>query len=404
MKKIWILFVLILLPFRVWALELTDLHSQTVLLYDLDNEEIIYEKNSNAEVNIASLTKIMTTIVAIENISNLDEKVTITSDILKEIPKDASVAGLKNNDEVTYLDLLYASILPSGADATTALAHYIAGSSENFVNLMNEKASELGLTNTHFVNVTGYDAANHHSTAQEVLKILLYSLKNDLFSTIYKTKEYTLSNGLVIKTTLDYYNPSGMYDLSKIIGSKTGYTDDAGLCMASMIEIEGKKFILITLGASKDAISPDNVEDAVTVMSYIQHNYKNVILFKKGATLLELPVKYANISSYKVKAKDDITYFTNNYTDTNIKYTFDGVDNLSYNNKKGDKIGTINITYQNETFSQDVYLDTDIKMSVIKYLLTSPICIIIYTSLIALVGFMVMILKKKRRKHYRRHA
>lgn len=404
MKKIGILFILLLLPFRVWAVELTDLLSPTVLLYDPGKEEIMYEKGSDNVINIASLTKIMTTIVAIENIPNLDDKVLITDSMLAEIPSDASVAGLKVGDEVSYLDLLYASILPSGADATTALAHSIAGSTEGFVNLMNEKAQSLGLENTHFANVTGYDIDNHHSTAKEVLKILLYSLKNDLFNKIYRTKEYTLSNGLVVKTTLDYYNPSGMYDLSKIVGSKTGYTDDAGLCMSSIINIDGKELILITLGAQRDLTSPDNIDDALSVISYLNHNYKNVVLFEKGATFLELPVKYSNINTYEVKASEDITYFTDDYDNTNIKYHFDGVDNLSFKNKKGDKIGTINITYQGQEFSQDVFLDTDIKISLGKYLFTSPICIIIYSAIVILLSLGIFGLKKHKRKHHYKHA
>lgn len=402
MKKIWILFILMLFPFRVWAIELNNLLSPTVLLYDPDKEEIMYEKGSDNVVNIASLTKIMTTIVAIENISNLDDKVLITDSMLAEIPSDASVAGLKVGDEVSYLDLLYASILPSGADATTALAHSIAGSTEGFVNLMNEKAQSLGLENTHFANVTGYDIDNHHSTAKEVLKILLYSLDNDLFNKIYRTKEYTLSNGLVVKTTLDYYNPGGMYDLSKIVGSKTGYTDDAGLCMSSIINFEGKELILITLGAKRDLISPDNIDDALSVISYLNQNYKNVVLFEKDATFLELPVKYSNINTYEVKASEDITYFTDDYDDTSIKYHFDGVDSLSFKNKKGDKIGTINITYQGETFSQDVYLDSDIKMSLAKYIFTGPICIIIYSALVILLILGIFALRK--RKHHHKHV
>ncbi len=401
MKKIWILFVLMFLPFRVWAIELNNLLSPTVLLYDPGKEEIMYEKGSDDVINIASLTKIMTTIVAIENIPKLDDKVLITDSMLAEIPSDASVAGLKVGDEVSYLDLLYASILPSGADATTALAYSIAGSTEGFVNLMNEKAQSLGLENTHFANVTGYDIDNHHSTAKEILKILLYALDNDLFNTIYRTKEYTLSNGLVVKTTLDYYNPSGMYDLSKIVGSKTGYTDNAGLCMASIIDIDGKGLILITLGAKRDLTSPDNIDDALSVISYINQNYKNVVLFEKGAAFLELPVKYSNINTYEVKASEDITYFTDDYDNTNIKYHFDGVDDLSFKNKKGDKIGTVNITYQGETFKEDVYLDSDIKISIVKYLFTSPICIIIYSAIVILLILGVYALKK--RKHHHKH-
>ena len=169
-------FILLLVPINVFALSLPDLYSNNVLIYDLENNEVLLEKNSNEKVSIASLTKIMTTITAIENISDVNEEITLTSKMINSVPWYASKAGLKVGDVVTYKDLLYASIIPSGADATYSLALSISGSVEDFVSKMNELASKLELKNTHFVNVTGLDEEGHYSSANDILIMLKYAL------------------------------------------------------------------------------------------------------------------------------------------------------------------------------------------------------------------------------------
>ena len=346
MKKIFYLLFLILLPISVSAINLPKLHSPKAVLYDLEDKEIIYDLNGSDVTSIASLTKIMTTIVAIENITNLDEKITITREMLSEVPYDASIAGLKVNDKVTYEDLLYAVMLPSGADAAVALGTSISGSTKEFVNLMNEKVKELGLNNTHFKNVTGYDIDNHYSTAEEVLDILIYALDNDLFSKIYKTNTYTLSNGLKIESTLNKYNRTTRLDLSNITGSKTGFTGDAGLCMASLIEIQDKNFILITLNADYKNNNSYHLQDAVTVINYLKDNYENKTIYKKGDILLSIPVKNSLIDNYDIICGEDIEKYI--YKDIDIssfRFEYEGLNELSYKNKKGEKIG--NIKYYN---------------------------------------------------------
>ena len=139
MKKLLFL-LLLLMPLNIYALEYPEINSKKAIVYDITDDKILYEKNSNEQTNIASLTKIMTTITAIEKIEDLNEEVIITKEILDTVSKKASIAGLKENDKVTYEDLLYASMLPSGADATNALAISLCGSIENFVKDMNAKA------------------------------------------------------------------------------------------------------------------------------------------------------------------------------------------------------------------------------------------------------------------------
>ena len=157
-----------------------NIHSKNAILYNLDENTILYEKASQEKVSIASMTKIMTAIVAMEHINDLDEKITLTNEDFYGLEEaNASVAGFEVGQRVTYRDLLYGLLLPSGADAAQALTRNVAGGRVNFINLMNEKAMDLGLKNTHFVNETGLDEEEHYSTVEEVAIIFQYALRNE---------------------------------------------------------------------------------------------------------------------------------------------------------------------------------------------------------------------------------
>ena len=157
-KTIKLLIILILLiPLNIKAIEL-DISSKNAILYNIDNNEILYEKNSNDKVQIASLTKIMTALVSIENIEDLDKQIIINNSDFKNVQKyNLVTAGFTVGEVVTYKDLLYGLLLPSGADAAKALARNIAGSEEEFIILMNKKVQDLNLKNTNFSNVIGLD-------------------------------------------------------------------------------------------------------------------------------------------------------------------------------------------------------------------------------------------------------
>ena len=249
------------------------INSKYLEIYDLTDNKILYEIDSNKEVPIASLTKIATIITAIENIEDVDEEVVITQEIINTLDDDVSIAGLKVGDRVTYRDLLYASMVPSGADAVHAIAILKFGSLDNLLEMTNELVVRIGLSNTHFTNLIGLTESNHYSTADEVRKLLVYALDNPLFKEIYSTKKYRLSNGLKIKSTLYKYNMSNK-DIKKIIGSKTGYTSAAGYCMAALTSINGHEIIIITLGAGRNGKKFYNVIDTIAIIDYLSENKK----------------------------------------------------------------------------------------------------------------------------------
>ena len=396
-KTILFFLILFICPIMVYSLEYPELNSKMVEVYDLTDQKVLYEIDSKEIASIASLTKIATTITAIETISNLEEEVTITRGILNTVQWDASKAGLKVGDQVTYQDLLYAAMLPSGADATNALAILSSGSIENFVSKMNELATKLELENTHFVNVTGLDAEGHYSTADDVRKLLAYALKNELFRTIYTTREYTLTNGLLVQSTLAKY--SG--DTSVILGSKTGYTGDAGYCLSTLSKIHSHEFLVIVLNAEHKNNQYYHIVDSVNLIRFLLEHYQDQLLIAKGELIKTIPVKFSKVDNYELFAEKDITlYLPDDYDKEKIKVEYNGSDSLSFRNKIGDGIGTITYYYdQNKIYEQSIILKKKLPISISKILQEYFYFVVIIPVLILL---LIIIMIRKRKKKNKR--
>lgn len=239
-----------------------ELYSKNVIMINATKDQICCEKNSLDIVPIASLTKIMTTLVAIETLNSLDEQFTFTSEIVRKMDEEhASVADFAVGECVSARDMLYGIMLPSGGDAALGIACLISGSEENYVSLMNTRAEEAGLRNTHFSNVTGLDGKDNYSTAADIAVLMCEALENDEFRNIASTEEYLTAatpqhpDGILLKSTLS--GTLSDYSLSDIVsGGKTGFTPDAGQCLASFANFAGDDYILVTLGAGEGTNSP----------------------------------------------------------------------------------------------------------------------------------------------------
>lgn len=240
-----------------------DISSECVLLIDLSENRVICEKNSTERVRIASLTKIMTAIVALENLDDYDETYTFDRDIIEYLTSENSaVAGFEAGEEVKAIDLLYAAMLPSGGDGAMGIAALVGGSQEEFVEMMNEKATSLGMSRTHFTNATGFDDDDNYSCAYDVSLMFEYALKNEKFREMIATEKYITSptnehpDGLTFVSTVYRGFESNDIEFEGLQGGKTGYTGDAGLCLATFAELEGSEYILITLGAGDGSNYP----------------------------------------------------------------------------------------------------------------------------------------------------
>lgn len=232
------------------------LYSVHALLWRVKTGEALLDKGSGERIYPASMTKIMTAIVALEQISDLQTKIRLSESMFDELYlAEASMAGFSPGEEVSALDLLYGVMLPSGAECCTGLAEYVAGSEEAFAELMNQKAAELGMSGTHFVNASGLHDAEHYSTAADLVKLLSYALQNETFreiasSAVHSTEATELHpDGITFYSTLFGGMTEEIRDSGLIAGGKTGYTEEAGLCLASFAEINGETFILVTAGA-----------------------------------------------------------------------------------------------------------------------------------------------------------
>lgn len=374
MKKYFmVLFMLSVWLFGISSVKAVELNidSKNAILYNLDENTILYEKASKEKISIASMTKIMTAIVALEHISNLEETTILTSaDFYGLKEANASVAGFKIGQKVTYRDLLYGLLLPSGAEAAQALTRIVSGNKEKFVRLMNEKATALGLKNTHFMNETGLDETGHYSTVEEVAIFFQYALKNDEFKKMITASSYTISDKtLTLYSTIEKNKVRYGLNMNYLEGGKTGTTFDAGLCLASIAFSNDTHYMLVTARAPYNE-GPKNMYDARTIYGYFIQNYGNKIIIEKGQTILTLNTKYTNEEEISFKAKETITkYLTNDFNQDDLEYIYQGEKIITSKIKSGTKLGTVTIKYQGEIFyEQDIILDQKVAFSLAKFL------------------------------------
>ena len=361
-KYVLSVLILFFISFKVYALDL-DLQSNNAILYHDNN--VIYEQNSDEKIQIASLTKIMTAIVTLDKIDNLDDKVVIkNSDLAGLAEENLVTAGFRAGDTVTYRDLLYGLLLPSGADAAKALSRLVGGTEEEFINLMNDKAKELKLKNTHFTNPIGMDNENNYSTVSDVYTMFNYALKNNDFKEIITSKNYTSTNGLT------FYSSVLKSNNKYILGGKKGTTDGAGLCLASLADINGEKIILITAGAPYDKKGAHHLEDADYVYNYMAENYDHYNVVSKGDKILSLDTVYAQNDKANFYADKDIEAFLpNNYDKDKIAYQYQGIKEVTTTQEKGEKLGTLSIYYDTDLIGKiDILLEEKQEFSIMKYL------------------------------------
>ena len=388
MKKIYAIILTFFISISFVYAEEFDVSSKNIILYNLNDNTVLYNINEDEKVSIASLTKIMTSIVAIENINDLNEFVVIKNKDFEGL-NGYSKAGFKVNDKVTYLDLLYGILLPSGADAVNAIINNTLGY-DSFINQMNELAKKIGMNNTSFSNPVGMDDENNYSSAKDVSILLSYALKNDTFKKIFTTKSYTTTNGIKLLRTLDVYK-NGL-NTDEILGAKTGFTLEAGRCLASTANLNNVDYMLIVLG-SNPLNASSAIKDSLTIYDYYKDNYSYQKVLSKETEIKRLPIEKSKEKEYIIYGNDDIEMYLKNNAD--ITYEFDGVEKVKYNTKKGALLGKINIYNGNNLLtSLDVHLDKNIKYN--------PSIIIIIVIIILLYMFWKIVKKLLKRMRIKR--
>lgn len=250
--------------------DLQTLDSPYAVMIDSASGAVIGSKRGEEVIYPASMTKVMTVLMAIEQIKDLDQTIQMSYDYYDALyAADASRAGFEPGEDAVIRDLLYGALLPSGAECCMELTLQAAGSETAFVELMNQKVQELGLTQTHFTNCTGLHDENQYTTPHEMALILKAALKNKTFREVFTTPSYTVKatsvhpDGFTFQSTMFKNMQSPIVIGGEIKGGKTGYTQAAGHCLASMAEIEGREYIQVTAGwAENPRIAQYHVNDA----------------------------------------------------------------------------------------------------------------------------------------------
>ena len=396
---------------------LPDLYSEYVYLEDADTGQVLIDTRSEEQMYPASMTKLMTGIVAIEHISDLSETYTITNEIMSGlIEASANRAGFLAGDSPTLEDLLYGTLLPSGAECARALAFYVSGSEEAFVDLMNEKAQELGMTGTHFVNTTGLHDDDHYSTCRDMAILMNYCMQNEEMIKILSTEYHTsvavkhYPNGLGMENgVLQYINQTDPkyqnFDIPGFVCGKSGYTLEGLYTLASYATESNMNLILVDCHGYKEQHYPASIADAASIYNWFAEHYSRQTVYSQGDELTTVRVRDSSVSTLKVTCSETVTMDLPN--DDNLHVVLDFPDTVEAGTKKGDPIGTLKIyDYDQLVYSQDYYAEEDCPQSFMGTVRTVLYEHAAWISLIGL-GLIVLILalgnyhpkKKKKRIH-----
>lgn len=340
--------------------EEVNIVGQYGIVIDKDTGQVLYNKNAHDKMYPASITKILTCIVAIEMLDDLDKTSTITqSDIDTVWETGATSADFTVGEVVTYRDMLMGAMLPSGADACRALANNTCGSQEKFVEKMNQLVKKLGLKDSHFVNTTGIHDDDHYTTAYDMAKITQYALKNKKFVEVFDRYQYTSSDGQHqwVKKVI-YKSKRDHIDTSMIEGCKSGYTSKAQSTLSSLLNINDHHYVCV-VGFSKnsDGYNHCTVNDTLALGNYVKDHYSVANIIKKDTKMNSVKIKNGQTNKVDVITEKDIeAVLPNNYNPSDIKYKYHLKD-LTAPVKKDQKAGTMDVYYR-DTKLETISLNT----------------------------------------------
>ena len=286
-----------ILSINTYAAEPPQINAKGAIIGEMKTGEVVYEFNADEKLYPASTTKIMTAIIALENCSE-DEIITVSSTAISGLAESGSSVLLKEGEQMRFIDMLTYLLVSSGNDAANALAEHVAGSQSAFVEMMNQKAQELGCQNTHFVNAHGLHNDEHYTTARDLMKIASYAMKNETFARIVKIDRTVLpatnkrgeqtisSTNLLISRwrRTDYFYEGA-------IGIKTGSTTPAGLCLVSGVNVDDLTYITVVLGASQgDDGAMGSFTETIKLLDYAKTGFALQNIASSTDPVTEAPV------------------------------------------------------------------------------------------------------------------
>lgn len=326
--------------------EFVSTSAKAMCVMESSSKRVLYNKNENEKLAMASTTKIITAITAIENCQDLDKKFTIS-------PKAVGISGtslyLRKGEEFTLRDLLYGLMLISGNDASVAIGEYVGGSTQKFVDMMNKTAQKIGATNSHFDNTHGLDSKTHYTTAYDLALITSYAMQNDTFKEIVSTqsKKITNSEG---KTRYLRNKNKLLFSMEGCCGVKTGFTNDAGRCLVTSCERDGMNVVCVVLNCGPMFEESNKlVEKAFDEFHLIDltsgYSFKDEIEVKEGR---DEKVKIGTYGKYLYPLKNDEI--------KKVSYVYDIQDQIEAPVDKWAEVGEIKIFIDNDLhFSEKIY-------------------------------------------------
>ena len=347
------------------------IYSEAAVLIDSKTGKILVGKNENKQMYPASTTKILTAILAIENCS-LTDKITASYNAVMSIPVGYSNAAIQPGEELSVQDLLGMFLIHSANEIGLIFAEHISGSVENFATLMNQKAIEIGCTNTHFTNPSGIHDKEHYSTAYDMALIARYCMKNETFRKIVSKTSCKISatdkyKERYFSTTNDLIRSSSKYYYSSAIGIKTGFTSQAKNCLIAASSKDGLEFITVSLGAqaTEDGRSGRYV-DSINLFNYGHSNYKTQEIATQNSTIKEIIIKNGtkDTKTLQLLLKDSIsTTVPINFDLNTLESSIELNENISAPIAEGSIVGKINYTIDGINYSSDLIASHNVEES-----------------------------------------
>ena len=337
-----------------------SLDSQGAYLINLETDTVLYSKAADARMFPASTTKILTALVVLNECENIrEETITITNlSMFDYIIQDRGVhMGLKVGETFTVYDLLAGLMIASYCDVGDLLAkHFGGGDISVFIQKMNDTAKELGMENSHFENAHGLHDPNHYSSPRDMAILLREAMKNELFREIISLRDYSIPateklGARKLRHTINSFNEGAKYYLPCYVGGKSGFTNEAGRCLATYSEQDGVSYISVLFGANldKEQKYPGNMAEIETntLVSYAYENFSLQTVFEKGQELARLAVTDSE-ETVSVVASESITALLRN--DTEPSFNLNLPKEISVKEvKDGKEIGSLTLNFNGET-------------------------------------------------------
>lgn len=422
-KIICLLFAAVLLatPALAAAAPEHPVAAKGAILYELNTDTVLLEQDADARLYPASTTKLMTALVAMEY-GNPEDIITVPAEAVDGLFELGSASYLLAGEEISFMDLMEYMLIASGNDAANAMAIHISGSISAFADLMNNRAQELGCTNTHFVNPHGLHDEEHYTSARDLLRIAKAAMQNPTIAEIVAkdevvlpitnkhpqtTTKYTTNYLISRKSTREYYYEGA-------IGIKTGTTTPAGLCLVAACVKGDYTYYTVVLGAEKGENGERNqfIETA-KLFDYGAENFSQQVMLSSSEPIAEVPVRLSNEKdSVVVTPSENITAMLPNAFETSdltMRYTVE--ESVAAPVQAGDVLGKLTVSYEGKTWQLDLVASSDAARSTVLYILdritgffASTAFKIIVASIVALIVILVVyvILVNRRRAKRRR--